>query len=457
MRLLLFLLLVVNVVRGEEKPFVFVLHNATEECLSSIFNQKYGNYRVICVQDGAGAEKFDERMLLIHNREAMGHLACLCQGVYLCDRNEIVVELEGDARLDHDRVLAELNELYADGHLWMTTDPTSFYAALFDEIPKMDLLDGGQAFKVGDSAYLVPMTQRANRSGASLNMNAAPPIYQKISDILHPSITDYYLIQEFLSHGERKNLARLGDEEKRMRNIKIIGEVPDEIPTFKKIHINCNENDRGNCILIFCTFNQNYQRGLQRLLKHVLESEYKGHIMLGVGGWPNVEGGSLPLAHVPNAFKVALFKEAERLGFKRALWLDTAVVPLVNLNDIFAMIGKKGYFIMHDGEKLGKFMNPASAAFFGLTHAKTYQIDSCSGELFGIDLATRKGKNIIDWWYRAAFDEDAFFSVHSDQNALSMILYLKGYTDFLSKDRFPQSTYQIKDDSLFLLDRAYIH
>ena len=41
------------------------------------------------------------------------------------------------------------------------------------------------------------------------------------------------------------------------------------------------------------------------------QSDYKSHILFQLGGWPNTEGGSLVLAHVPYVFKASILKEAQ--------------------------------------------------------------------------------------------------------------------------------------------------
>jgi hypothetical protein len=179
-------------------------------------------------------------------------------------------------------------------------------------------------------------------------------------------------------------------------------------------------------------------------------------VIYRLGGWPNVEGGSLILAHVPYAFKVCYFKEVERLGYKRALWLDTSVVPLVSLNEIFKSIQDKGLFVMGNTTMVGPYTNPQSAAYFGLTHLQTFKIPSCSAGLFGVDFTQAIGKTVIDQLYHAAHDPDAFFSARSDQNALSILLYQMGIKEFTPIDKLPHSQEEIRGDSLFLLDRESV-
>ena len=376
----------------------------------------------------------------------------------------------------------------------------TFYAGLFHLIDKQDFLYEGKFIqKAGDLAYIIPILEMVGthsrfipdilyvyNNGFPLNENKTSTpleaqmdqlirsrkkyepleafpvsdtsIYSQVQDIYHPTIEDYQFVQNYLSYGKRENLERLRDMADRAKAMRIIGVIPEEFPKSGKVAVNCSSADRENCIVLYSTFNRNYPKGLKRLLKHILESDFKGHVLYRLGGWPNAEGGSLPLAHVPYAFKVAYFKEAQRLGFKRILWLDAAVLPLVSLNEIFDIIQDKGCFVLEAGPKLDGYLNAPTAAYFGLSLHQTKEIPFCSAGLFGVDLSQKVGKTIIDRWYRAASDPDAFFSPRSDQAALSIILYQLGIKDFIGLDRLPHTELddKIKPGDLFLLDRGYV-
>ena len=518
--------------------------------LDSVFNQDYGNYRVIYIADAAtdGTERLVEeyvaqceqqkRVTLIKNKERKGPLACMCQAIFSCDKEEIVIDLDGNDWLAHDRVLSNLKIIYADPDVWMTygqflyypsfgkgfackvpkeiieqnsfrsyggaiTHLKTFYAGLFQEIKKEDFLHEENFIqKAYDLAYSIPISEMAgthtrfipevlyvynnsypnndNKASTPLEeemdrfirrktkyepLDSLPsstdhiakhPVYSQIPDIYHPALQDYHLIQNYLNYGARENIDRLGDMESRMRALKIIGKTPKEFPQVGMLNVNCPADDRENCLLLYSTFNLSYPKGLKRLLKLALESDFRGHVLYRLGGWPDAQGGSLALSHVPYSFKASFFQEAKRLGFKRALWLDTAVVPLVSLNDIFTMIQQNGYFVMGNSHMIGPHMKPQAAAYFGLTHRHTYQIPSCSAGLFGLDFTNEAGGKVLDAWYKAAHDKDAFFSPRSDQNALSIILHQANISDFVDIDRMPHNTHEIKSDSLFLLDREYV-
>lgn len=377
----------------------------------------------------------------------------------------------------------------------------TFYAGLFQKIRKEDLLYNGKFIpKAIDLAFIIPIIEMAGihskfvsdvlyiynnshpqndhklsgpeeeemdrliRSRDIYEPLQFPPyeehfsqeIYQQIDNIRNPSVHDYQFLQNYLLHGNRENIERLGDMLPVAKSIKIIGDSPAGFPRNGKIALNCAEEDKENCLIVYATFNRRYPWGLQRMIDIVSKSDFKGHILYRLGGWPGTEQGMLPLAHVPYAFKVSFFKEAQALGYQRVLWLDTAVVPLVSLNQIFDEIADKGYFIMGVDHNVGPYMNPSAAAYFGLTHEQTYQIPSCSAGLFGVDFTQPIGNTLIDLWHRAAKDSDAFFSRRSDQSALSMILYQQHADCLTSMDLMPHSASEIGSDSLFWLDRESV-
>lgn len=379
----------------------------------------------------------------------------------------------------------------------ISTLPRSFYAGLFQKIKKEDLLFEERLINAGgDLAYTIPLIEMAGNhakfiSEALYILNYTTPlpehliekpadsiileylsqktpykpvqswkpilhqVYAQVDNILNPSLNDYRIVQDFLSHGKRDTLPRLKDMEFSVRGFKMIGESPQEFPLQGIIPVNCPRDQRENCILLYSSFNRNFSRGLKRLIENIRTSDFRGQILYQLGGWPNTEEGDLTLAHVPYAFKASFFKKAERMGFKKAFWLDTSIVPLVSLNTFFDKIEEKGYFIMGNTHNLRPYINPLAAAYFGLDLEHTNHIPSCSAGIFGVDFTQPIGVDLIEDWYRAAHDSDAFYSARSDQNALSILLYQKGIEDFTSIDLMPHSTDEIKENSLLLLDREY--
>jgi len=281
-------------------------------------------------------------------------------------------------------------------------------------------------------------------------------VYQQLSNLFNPTVEDLLKVQNYLTHGERSIIHYLQDYEPNARNFKLIGTTPEEQPEFGDIAVNCDENERENCLLIYASFNKNYPRGLKRLVNFVKKSDFRGHILYRIGGWPNMEGGSLALAHVPYAFKASFFKEAQAKGYKKALWLDTAILPVVSLNTIFDMIQEKGYFSMGNSHNIGPYMTSPAIQAFGITFEEAHQIPSCSAGITGIDFTQIVGRTIVDRWYAAAQNKVAFFSPRSDQNALSIILHSLGLP-LCPIERLAHNRNAINNETLLLIEREFVN
>lgn len=282
------------------------------------------------------------------------------------------------------------------------------------------------------------------------------PVYQELSNLYNPTLDDLHKVQDYLTYGERSIIRYLQDYEPNARNFKIIGTSPEEQPFFGDIAVNCDDNERENCLVVYASFNKNYPRGLMRLINFVKNSDFRGHILYRIGGWPNAAEGSLALAHVPYAFKVSFLKEAQAKGFKRALWLDTSILPVVSLNTIFEMIQEAGYFSMGNSHNIGPYMTSPAIDAFGITFEEADKIPSCSAGITGLDFTTTIGKTILDRWYRAAENKVAFFSPRSDQNALSIILHSMGLK-LCPIERLAHNRSAINSETLLLIEREFVN
>lgn len=121
----------------EEKAFTVIItsFNNSEYCLknlASVFEQRYSNYRVIYVDDSSTDDTYEKvkkyiedtkqqsRVTLIRNKENVKAVENFYRAFHTCKDDEIVVMLDGDDWLAHDRVLTVLNDCYADPAVWIT-------------------------------------------------------------------------------------------------------------------------------------------------------------------------------------------------------------------------------------------------------------------------------------------------------------------------------------------------
>lgn len=199
-----------------EKPMVIVIpsYNNKEwyqRNLDSVMTQNYDNYRVIYVDDASsdGTGKLvreyirvndaEHYVTLIENTNRVGALANLYKMISSCDKNEIIVTVDGDDWLINRDVLKYLNKVYSDPNVWMTygqfiaypsnsvgfasqvpqevieqnafrshggsvTHLRTFYAGLFHKIKKEDLIYEGKFYPMAwDTAILVPMLEMSGK------------------------------------------------------------------------------------------------------------------------------------------------------------------------------------------------------------------------------------------------------------------------------------------------------
>jgi len=281
--------------------------------------------------------------------------------------------------------------------------------------------------------------------------------YKHIGAIRHPTAADYRTIQNHLHKGKRPLLHHLKDCTSKARHVRLIGRRLHEVPQYGRVVVNVAEEDRDCCLLLYASYNKNYPAALYRLLERIKASDYRGHILFRIGGWPNAEEGDLLLSRVPYAFKVCFFREAERLGYKKAFWLDTSVVPLISLNDCFARIAERGYLAVGNVHTVGPFFNKVAAKALKISLEESFSIPSISAGILGFDFSHALAQEALHRWYIAAKETPAFFSARPEQNALSVIFYTLGMTDWIPVQRMAQNMALIEPDSLFVLDRHFAY
>lgn len=197
-----------------DKFFVIIVPSYNNEMwylknLDSIFSQKYENYRVIYINDastdrtGELVQQYlkdnhlENKCTYIENRENQGALYNIYHAIHSCLDYEIVLLVDGDDWLKHPDVLSRVNEEYKNENIWLTygqfewfpvgnegfcvpypedaikynkfreavwvsTHLRTFYAKLFKQVKKKDLLYKGIFFKVAwDLAMIYPMLEMA--------------------------------------------------------------------------------------------------------------------------------------------------------------------------------------------------------------------------------------------------------------------------------------------------------
>lgn len=121
----------------QDKKFIIITASYNnsqwyQKNLLSLFVQTYNKWHLIyiddCSTDGTGTlvERFvtehgmDQQVTIIKNSARCGHLANQYRAIHDCNKDDVVVILDGDDWFAHDGVLSYLNTIYQDASVWLT-------------------------------------------------------------------------------------------------------------------------------------------------------------------------------------------------------------------------------------------------------------------------------------------------------------------------------------------------
>jgi len=209
-----------NFKHGKRFAIVIPSYNNAQWCMRNInsaLNQNYDNFRVLFTDDCSKDNTFGLVKEAVHasgraniatvhkNETRIGALGNLYNMIHSCGDDEIVLTLDGDDWLPNDNVLNRLNDIYSREDIWMTygqytnhpmggvgvaapypghvIDSNSFrnftwgashlrtfYAWLFKEIKKEDLMKDGHFYPMTwDLAMMFPMMEMSGHRAKYLH------------------------------------------------------------------------------------------------------------------------------------------------------------------------------------------------------------------------------------------------------------------------------------------------
>lgn len=251
-------------------------------------------------------------------------------------------------------------------------------------------------------------------------------LWSSIADMANPTIEEYKIIEQYLREGKRTYLEPLAYHDRfiRIRNLQLLG-ANNEMPIFEKHSFNINEKSKNRCIVLFASYNGIYPNKARRLLAELEKIGYSGHVLLRIGGFPNLENGGLKICHIPYAFKIAFLLEAQRLGYGEVLWLDTAMHPLTNLEMIFSAIKEKGYFFTNVGflsDNMSTHL-PAAAASLGITTDYYHRIPHISSSVIGVNMQNSKAVQLLENWSAETENVYPYITCWPEELSLSVIAW----------------------------------
>ena len=154
-------------------------------------------------------------------------------------------------------------------------------------------------------------------------------------------------------------------------------------------------------IISFANNSGNYMKALLRLEESV--SRFDKNPFFGFKGEASI-GSPLHLDN-PYAFKIYAFKKAITLGFTKILYVDSSVVVVKELDALWKILDKDGYFIQEAGHFVGRWCNDRTLAYFSLTREEAMAMRMYGNAgVIALDFEKKIAKDFFNQWETSMLD-----------------------------------------------------
>jgi hypothetical protein len=266
-------------------------------------------------------------------------------------------------------------------------------------------------------------------------------VFSKIKDLRNPTLEEYKQIQEFLRCGQREYLAPFDllknhyFERRAGRFIQLVSDQ-DEMPVFEINKLVANKQSK-NCILLYSSYNPPYPQKLDVLKAELRQKGFQGDILIRKGGYPYMNKEGIKLCHIPYAWKVAFFTEAVELGYQNILWIDLALHPIKNLQEVFTLLDQKGHLCLSGGVNLDyayRYGHHTDSAIQALKISTGHlaQIPHITTTIVGFNVKNPKCMKVLSDWLQETKKVEPCMTWYPEELALSVVAWRNGLTPFMN-------------------------
>lgn len=244
-----------------------------------------------------------------------------------------------------------------------------------------------------------------------------------LSNPFNPTLEDYRLIEHYFQYGERPYLetmrkvthipaADMDFRVKQLRSCMLVGQNG-EMPIFQLHACNVRPDTEDRCILIYATYNSFYPGRALRLFEELKECGYSGHIMLRIGGIPDISNGGARLCTIPYTWRINFFKEALRKGFTKILYLDACLHPLSDFSLVFDIMEDEGLFSCSTGDwpwdQFTEYFPRIDVPF-----ERRHEMPWLYGYAHGLNFANEKIQQLFQLWDEKSHEIEDFCCMGDD-------------------------------------------
>jgi len=111
---------------------------------------------------------------------------------------------------------------------------------------------------------------------------------------------------------------------------------------------------------------------------------------------------------VPYSFKTYALIKAYEDGYDAALWLDSSIWAIKNIQPSLDFIINNGWLFEKTGYKVGQICSDNALNLLGLNREKLFNIDSFSAGFTGLNFKNNKAKLFLEKWHKFSSEGETF-------------------------------------------------
>lgn len=217
---------------------------------------------------------------------------------------------------------------------------------------------------------------------------------------------------------------------------------------------------------------QDFSEGLRRIQGDLKSLGFPGDVLLWDQTYPD---GSPTQSDAHGAFKPFCFKEAFRLGYDVAIWMDASIRIIRKIDPLVSIINREGYLIFEESHSLGQFCKDDALEPLGVGREESFSLPCCWSCVLGLDRRNESAMLFLNEWIARAADGITFagpkwsgvmgwpplassdrrvMGHRHDQTAASAIAIRLGMTKWRSKSFFSNFFHNSRE-SVRIYDERY--
>ncbi len=185
-------------------------------------------------------------------------------------------------------------------------------------------------------------------------------------------------------------------------------------------------NGGDRCIVSCAPFDGVRSAMLTRIPEALRATGFNGYFYYRLGGFPNPTGKEICYAGVPYSVKVLMMLEAEKLGFKRVLWIDSSCKPIRDPTPLFHWLDQTGIYFhgsRGDPQELQRYILPSTRQILKkLTGTDVLHAVKIKGALFGLKMNTPQAKEFIKGFYQMLELGTPFLSIFPEEFVFTALI-----------------------------------